>query len=740
MVGYNGEHLVVSSNEIQKIRPAGRHILTIGRDLIKDNQAAIIELVKNAYDADATKVDIFFDISQDKNSIKISIKDNGHGMTKDVVINKWLVPSTDDKLQRKTSPKGRILQGRKGVGRYAASILGEDLLLKTIDTEHNQTEIYLQWTSFEKAQYLDDIDILVATSRTTQNSCTELVINGDASKVQEWLFIDERKVKTTKYSEMIDALITELQKLISPIKKLENNDTFSIIIHIKGIKNYKEFIKEEIRPIPINDLYDYRLYGYTTDSHTIELTYSNQKSSNLPDEFITLDIDNYKDVGKVEFDIRVYDRDSKDIYNLIDRGLKKFDGTSYNFNEARNILNTLNGISIYRNNFRIRPYGEPGFDWLLLDKRRVDNPSLRIGSNQVIGYIYIESEENSHLEEKSARDGLKENEYFNSFRNIIIEALKELEARRFSYRRETDKIKESQKLAYQVDSLINFDEIKSEIKKQLTSAKVSPQIQTSLLEVIQKEEYQKSKIVEEINKKIAIYQGQATLGKIINVVLHEGRKPLNFFRNEISNVDFWIKELDKHYSRDTLDEIVNIVSKFKTNSNALINLFGRLDPLAAGKRGNKKDFYLKKVIEESFAVYNEDLIKEHISLEISCDENITLYGWQSDFYIIFTNIIDNSIYWLCKRDVTNKQIKVKVYRDLDCYAIEILDNGPGIDKKYIESEIIFEPEFSLKTYGTGLGLALAGEAASRNNYKLEAIECDNGAFFKLISKGVADDK
>ena len=119
-------------------------------------------------------------------------------MTKDVVINKWLVPSTDDKLQRKTSPKGRILQGRKGVGRYAASILGEDLLLKTIDTEHNQTEIYLQWTSFEKAQYLDDIDILVATSRTTQNSCTELVINGDASKVQEWLFIDERKEKKSK--------------------------------------------------------------------------------------------------------------------------------------------------------------------------------------------------------------------------------------------------------------------------------------------------------------------------------------------------------------------------------------------------------------------------------------------------------------------------------------------------------------------------------------------------------------
>ena len=120
----------------------------------------------------------------------------------------------------------------------------------------------------------------------------------------------------------------------------------------------------------------------------------------MPDESICLNIANYKNVGNIEFDIRVYDRDSQDIYNLIDRGLKKFDGSSYSFNEARNILNTLNGISIYRNNFRIRPYGEPGYDWLLLDRRRVDNPSMRIGSNQVIGYIYIQSEEKSHLEEK----------------------------------------------------------------------------------------------------------------------------------------------------------------------------------------------------------------------------------------------------------------------------------------------------------------------------------------------------
>ena len=89
------------------VRPAGRHILTIGRDLIKDRYAAIIELVKNAYDADSPDVSITFKKSEEhKRRYKIIIMDNGHGMSRDTVINKWLVPSTDFKLKRKTTPNG----------------------------------------------------------------------------------------------------------------------------------------------------------------------------------------------------------------------------------------------------------------------------------------------------------------------------------------------------------------------------------------------------------------------------------------------------------------------------------------------------------------------------------------------------------------------------------------------------------------------------------------------------------
>lgn len=103
-------------------------------------------------------------------------------------------------------------------------------------------------------------------------------------------------------------------------------------------------------------------------------------------------------------------------------------------------------------------------------------------------------------------------------------------------------------------------------------------------------------------------------------------------------------------------------------------------------------------------------------------------------------MIDNSIYWLCEKNASEKEITVKVYPYQKSYAIDFIDNGTGIDKEFIVSEIIFEPEFSLKTNGTGLGLALAGEAASRNNFKLIANEHENGAFFKLVPKGESDNE
>ena len=94
-----------------KIRPAGRLLISIGRDLIRNAHSALLELVKNAYDADAKSVKIEILADQKKKSVKVVVSDDGHGMDMDTVINKWMVPATGDKNDRKRSPKGRVMQG-----------------------------------------------------------------------------------------------------------------------------------------------------------------------------------------------------------------------------------------------------------------------------------------------------------------------------------------------------------------------------------------------------------------------------------------------------------------------------------------------------------------------------------------------------------------------------------------------------------------------------------------------------
>lgn len=159
----------MNEDSVFSIRPAGRHILTIGRDLIQDPYAAVVELVKNAFDADSEFVEVEFKADTEAQEYRIIISDGGHGMSRSDVVERWMVPSTDDKLKRKISPSGRVLQGRKGVGRFAASILGDDLLLETTTEKGETTSVFVEWATFEDASYLDQVELLLILRSPTPN-------------------------------------------------------------------------------------------------------------------------------------------------------------------------------------------------------------------------------------------------------------------------------------------------------------------------------------------------------------------------------------------------------------------------------------------------------------------------------------------------------------------------------------------------------------------------------------------
>ena len=716
----------MKTGKTYKIRPAGRHVLTIGRDLIQDNYAAVFELVKNAYDADSPDVNIAFETFSDCSGYSIIISDQGHGMSRDDVINKWLVPSTDNKRERRKSPLGRIFQGSKGVGRYAASILGRDLLLETVTATGEKTTVYLEWSNFEDAMYLDDVEIPLETGIVTESPGTRLTINGDSEMLTAW---DKKQ---------FDKLRFELKKLTSPIINTfsteSSNEAFQINLTVNGFPGVNH-INETVEPYPLFNLFDYKISGKVSKNGTGMLTYSSQKARNTVEEKIPFNFGGPTGCGELDIDIRVYDREADAIDALINRGFRDESGRYVQKLEARQILNASNGIGVYRNGFRIRPLGDPDFDWLKLNARRVQNPTRCIGSNQAIGYVQIQSEAQSQLIEKSARDGLKENAAFNQLKEITKQIITELEWRRFNYRKSAGLSRPAFKVESNLQTLFSFHELKQSIETELSKTAVDEITTNEILRRINEDAEDKNRIAEEIRQTVAVYQSQITLGKIINVLLHEARRPLSYFRNRIPYLKRRYDAFQKNGDPADLEKAMEIVDGIAENAQFFVNLFKRLDPLAARKQTTKKSLELKKTIENVFSVFENEMKSHNISAEIKGPDDFKFPARHQDIYAIFTNLVDNSLYWISQKKPEIREITIDFLMDRGSLIhIDYHDTGPGIEPKLIESGVIFEPHFSTKPDGTGLGLAIAAEAADRSGLELKVVESEEGAHFRLQPK------
>ncbi|PPD40108.1 MAG: ATP-binding protein [Methylobacter sp.] len=734
------------TSSMQKIRPAARLIRTIGQDLIKDTYAAIVELVKNSYDADSSDVIIRFIYREEKNRLLIRIEDHGHGMSVDTIVNKWLVPATDDKLKRKQSENGRILQGRKGIGRFSASILGERILLETTQ-EGKTTTLILDMEELESTEYLDQLNLEVAVEDTGNSAGTIIEIEKD--------HVSANDVKEIWTQKQIHKLLVELRSLISPEEVYKaasdqgfviNYDAFEIKLIFQDFP-LDEYANREIRidPFPVLDLYDYRISGTVNFEGLAALEFKNQNIPSLPPEKIRLNIklgaeNDYQYPGNIYVDLRVYDRDPDSLDNIIKRGLRDpITGDYVGKNEAKKILDEFYGVGIYREQFRIRPYGEQSFDWLDLDKKRVQNPSFNIGHNQVIGFVYVRSEENSGLTEKSARDGLVENKAYHGLIFEISQFINQLEVRRFSYREKAKKGGRNRTIDDEINSLFDFLEVGNKINHELEQLDMSRQQRETVGKVVSQaletEKHKKSAIAIKIRDTIAIYQGQATLGKITHVLLHEGRKHIKYLSETIPRIIHWAGEISDGSESDLMEKLVDRSKKIATHTKGLSDLFKKIEPLARTRRSPPKNYNLQSILENSFRIFSYELNELDIIYEIQTNiTTATVIANEMDLITVFSNLIENSIYWLKFQTAEPRNIFASIYSDDQTLAIEYSDNGPGFQGDNLN--LMFEPGYSMKPDGTGLGLTLAGEAMTRIGGSIEAKHSDSGAVFTIVFNGV----
>ena len=706
-----------------KIRPSSNLIDSIGKNLIIDEISAIIELIKNSYDADAENV--FIKFYQDRSNLFIEIRDDGNGMSFSTVENNWMVPATDYKKKNKYSfKKNRRVLGEKGLGRYSVGILGNSLTLETIK-DSKKTLLKIEWDKIKNFQYLDQIEFEMEEKETSEQNGTKLLIKKE--NFQLW---DENKKKT---------LEKELKKLLFPLK--DKNDDFKIFLEYKNFEIYNKQKKNkiinkkiEIVPFELLEYYDLKLVGVINKKNEISYEIFSKNEKSLEKNIITkeyigkiLEDKGGKFPGEFKVDFRFFNREPAAI-NDLKNYLKKENNEEFGKVEVRALLDEISGVSIYKNKFRIRPYGEEEYDWLQLNKRRFLNPSMKISNNQLNGTVSLSDD--TFLSEKSARDGLQENEYFLGLKVIVLELLTKLEIK-MSFEKKKEGKKENFKEKNLFENIGNFKEVKEKIKLKAKQLDIPEKGIEEFEKIIDKKEIESQKEIKEIKEIVIIYAKHITLGKLTNKIIHEGRKSLAFFRNGCNYLKREIKNFVVSPIEDIKNKLFNKIEDFELQRERLSQLFKSIEPLSSRKRTNPKLTNLIEVIKESLVFFESELEKVNLVLEL---ENIECTIIRDDFVLAICNIVENSLYWL-NFSKKKSELKIKLYKtNLEKIRIDFIDNGPGIKEEYIENGIIFEFGFSSKEDGTGLGLSMAGEALQRNNFELKVKAFSEGAYIILEEK------
>ena len=389
----------------RKITVAGRAIEYWGSQSISSDSSAIFELVKNARDADSTKIWIKFENTENGGE-KITVKDNGHGMTKEKIFESWLVAGTAYKLHNTKSNKGRRVLGEMGIGRFSCERLAKRTVMISMPEDVNEKIVMkFDWERYKDPKItFDDVEHegYLEEKDNREEHGLELVLEDLKSK---W---DNGKIRD---------LIKELGSYILP-RELKEPDDFEILVSSDNLNMKNKPVESSIiKNAPL------RLRAkYAGDRMTIEI-YDAANGEWLERDPVDC---SEKSCGPFKFDLSFYPLDASGDKKWTDyyrKHLKDF--------EIKDFLQDHSGIYLYRDQAWMKPYGGKN-DWLKLEGRRVQRRS-RIGRSQVFGVVSISQDDNPGIKPTAHREVLQDTAEFIDLKSLLTSAIKDLE----NYRRAT---------------------------------------------------------------------------------------------------------------------------------------------------------------------------------------------------------------------------------------------------------------------------------------------------------------
>jgi len=678
------------------MRPRSRLISLIGDELISDEPVAIVELVKNAYDADATSVEVRFTGENPAVPDSLVITDDGIGMTLNTVLTGWFEPGTLMKRSATRSPNGRLYQGAKGIGRFAAARLAQSLYLETkaIGAAEGVT-VLIDWGRFDDTSYLDEvvIDYEVRPLPDLKHG-TKLSLMG-LRKKKEWTADD------------FETVHERLSRLLSPFGDVRD---FKINLIIPAHPE----LTGEVEPHKLTQRPKYSLEGVLRDDGTF--TGSIQVDGRKVKAFDKHSLGKRGEAvtcGGFGIEIRAWDRDRPGLTPY----MMEF---QLGLREVRRILDAYSGVSIYRDGFRVHPYGEAGDDWLQLDNRSRQTPTTRLANNQVIAAIRTSREANPELKDRTTREGLVHNLAYWALQDWVIRILGLLEEERYRRRPREESGEDEAKTLFEVFDLAPVvEETDRQLGKKHPIAQLVRQSDSEIREGVKRLQEHYSRLLM-----------TAGLGQIIDLVIHEMGAPLGRANRELAHLEDLLSGIgDKERSADISRAVVSV----KGSLEQLVGLRNRLDPRSAGKRGRSTTFPVEEEVQGNLLLFENLLAKQGIKVSVRAPRKdpLVVHMPRAALGQILANLLDNSVYWLTRHhgDGRGGKIDIRVTRLKHGFALVFCDDGPGVDEA--DRERIFDPYFTTKPNGMGLGLYIARQVVERFGKLVYRDDCDlQGACFE----------
>ncbi|MER9977746.1 ATP-binding protein [Mesorhizobium sp. M0085] len=625
----------------------------------------------------------------------ITVRDTGDGMNERVLRDAFLTIGTPYRLRerrrRGAQRDTRAPLGEKGVGRLSAMRLGS-MLEVTTGTLADETwnRLRIDWNRFalEDDTLVGDVPVepFKGTAKEGDEKGTTLVISGLEA---DWTKEKLERIAVQEFSRISDPFLPKSRTFPLNIKfngeeiKMRRLSS-ELFKHAHGVCSGKLRL---INGVPRFEAgFEYRLYGERSSFEKGPDELRDAITESVPPSAL-------RTLGEIDFRFYWFNRQL----------LKAIDGIG-TVTDVRKLVNSWSGgLMIYRDGFRVNPYGGPGDDWLALNRQAFRSSGYLLNSDQIIGRIQISSDGNPKLVDQTNREGLRDNFEFQALKNLLHQFIT-VDLKRYIDRINDEysglksidfKAVDKNVASYERRVEENIANLKKEFPGQLDTL---VRIQDSFRSM--RHAYTQARdTVQRSEEHVQRLMDLAGVGLLVEVVAHELARATKHTLDLVTSAR-------RRVGDTTLERTFNSVEGQLTTIERRLRV---LDPLSVSGRQRKTSFDLVEVIRDVFVGREEDLSRAEISWSIDAPSRVQITAVKGMLYQTIENLVSNSMHWLSRAREESPGLKAKIRVEVSPEhggSFRFTDNGPGISATLAEA--VFEAFFTTRgESGRGLGLYIA---------------------------------